>query len=287
MELIEKYSEAIKSALDGIYPDTEGLAEVQRYSLLAGGKRIRPVLALAFCELFGGRAEDAMAYACAIELIHTASLIHDDLPSIDNDDLRRGRPTSHTVFGEAAALLAADGMLMDAFGLLAGNSALSPEANALAVAILSEATGSRGLVGGEYLDVMGEGRRLSLDELRQMEEGKTGALIRAAACLGAVAAGVKLGDGRMEDAVTYAESVGLAFQIVDDILDVIGTAKDLGKNPGSDQREEKCTYLSFYTVEEASALAEELTRRAVDAVAKYKGGEGLAALAEGLCYRRK
>ena len=291
MHRMKRYTEMATEALSKLYCDDSdlvlcGLTESQRYSLMAGGKRIRPVLTLAFCELFGGKAEDALPYACALELIHTASLIHDDLPCIDDDELRRGRPTNHAVYGEATALLAADGMLMDAFGIVADNPRLSPEVNARGVSILSRAVGSRGLVGGEYMDVMGEGKRLSIDELRTMESKKTGALIKAAACLGALAGGVMPDEPRMQDAITYSESIGLAFQIVDDVLDVIGTAESLGKNPGSDLRDNKSTYLSYYTVDEALSLAKELTERAVSAVEKYEPDGFLCTLATHLCNRR-
>ena len=269
------------------YPlGADELAEAQKYSLLAGGKRIRPVLTLAFCRLFGGKSEAAIPFAVAVEMIHTASLIHDDLPSIDNDTLRRGMPTCHVKFGEATALLAADGLLMDAFGMVADNPMVDKAQALFAVSTLSFATGSRGLVGGEFIDVKGEGRALSLEEMRVMHSCKTGALIRAAVKLGAIAAGVSEDDGRMKDAVTYAESIGLAFQIIDDVLDVTGTPETLGKNPGKDKTAGKSTYLNYYTPDEALKLADTLTDTAVSAVEKYQGSEFLISLARTLAKRQ-
>ncbi len=280
---------AINAALEGLCRDlpkeASRLAEAERYSLLAGGKRIRPLLTLAFCRLFGGTQDAAMPFAVAVEMIHTASLIHDDLPSIDNDTLRRGRPTCHVAYGEATALLAADGLFMDAFGVAARNPHVSAENTVTALRLLSDATGSRGLVGGEFIDVEGEGRALDIDTMRTMHSCKTGALIRVAAQLGALAAGVELSERRMTDAVTYAESIGLAFQIIDDVLDVTGTPETLGKNPGKDKSAEKSTYLNYYTPSEATALAASLTKTATEAIADYEGSELLVALAGELAAR--
>lgn len=261
------------------------LSEAQKYSLTAGGKRIRPVLTLAFCELFGGKIEAALPYAIAVEMIHTASLIHDDLPSIDNDVLRRGKPTCHVVFGEALALLAADGLFMDAFGRAAANPHVTPELTAEAIKKLSFATGSRGLVGGELLDVLGEGSDLSQVELDTVHSMKTGALIRVSCELGALAAGVFSDEEKMTDAVTYAESIGLAFQIVDDVLDAKGTVEKLGKTPGKDEGANKTTYLTFYTESEAIAMAENLTDRARKAISRYVGSDFLSELADTLVKR--
>ncbi len=278
-ELEKRFSDFSDTALSG-------LAEAQKYSLLSGGKRIRPILTLAFSRLFGGSDEAAMPYALAVEMIHTASLIHDDLPAIDNDDLRRGRPTNHKVFGEAAAILAGDALFMDAFGLVASNGAVSAECTVHAVRSLSLATGTLGLVGGEYTDVTGEGKRLSLPELKKMHSMKTGALIRTAAELGALSAGVLPEDGRMRSAVKYAESIGLAFQIVDDVLDVTGNTAELGKSVGSDAAASKNTYLNFYTPSEALKYARELTDEAVLAISEYEGNEFLTDLALYLAQRR-
>ncbi len=263
------------------------LPEAQRYSLLAGGKRIRPILVLAFCRLFGGVAQDALAYACALEMIHTYSLIHDDLPCMDDDDLRRGRPTNHKIYGEAFALLAGDALLTDAFALAAENPCLDGQTNARAVATLSRAAGSHGMAGGQALDLLGEreDHRPDLDTLMLTYRLKTGALLCAAARLGAMAAGVGEGDPRMADAVRYAEGIGLAFQIVDDILDVTADEATLGKTVGSDAAGGKTTTLSFYTVEQARALAADCHRRAVAAIERYPEHTFLTDLADALLCR--
>lgn len=261
------------------------LPQAQSYSLMAGGKRIRPVLTLAFCRLFGGDVEAALPYACALEMIHTYSLIHDDLPCMDDDDLRRGRPTSHKVYGEAIALQAGDALLTDAFALAAENPHLSGATNARAVAMLARAAGRYGMVGGQVLDLLCEKENPDFETLKHMHRLKTGALMRVAATLGALAAGVPEGDERMADAVRYAEGIGMVFQIVDDILDVTGTAEELGKLPGSDVAQEKTTFLSFLSIEEARDYAERLNVSACKVLQKYENNEFLIRLAEYLLGR--
>lgn len=288
---MKKDAQSINELLEKIYfgnrdEELDGIIKSMSYSLMAGGKRIRPIIALSFCRLFGGKDEAVLPYALALEMVHTASLIHDDLPCIDDDELRRGRPTNHVVFGESTALLAGDGLLMDAYGLIAKNSLVSAEMNVQAVSVLSDCTGTHGLVGGEYIDVMGEETPLNLESLRKMDAYKTGALIKASAYLGALAAGVSLDDERMADVSVYAENIGLAFQIVDDVLDVIGNAEELGKNPGADAKENKSTYLKFYSLDEATKYAKELTRDAVNAISKYENSEFLRNLAVYLTDRR-
>ena len=292
---LRAYADRVEAFLTELCP-TEGvtthfplLPEAQRYSLLAGGKRIRPVLTLAFCELFGGVAESALPYACALEMIHTYSLIHDDLPCMDDDDLRRGRPTNHKVYGEAVALQAGDALLTDAFVLAAENPHLSPATNARAVAMLARAAGSHGMVGGQVLDLMGEcaQNRPDLATLTLMHRLKTGALIRVAATLGALAAGVCEEDARMVDAIAYAEGIGEVFQIVDDILDVTGDAASLGKTPGSDVAQGKTTTLSYMTIEQALAHATVCNARACEAVAKYENNGFLINLASYLLNRHR
>ncbi len=284
-------AESVNSAVELLFENNSdeelsGLIEAQKYSMLSGGKRIRPILTLAFAKLFGGSEEAAMPYALAVEMIHTASLIHDDLPPIDNDDLRRSRPTNHKAFGEAVAILAADGLFMDAFGLVAKNEFVDERTAKYAIITLSDASGTRGLVGGEYIDVMGEGKSLPIAPLKKMHSMKTGALIRAAVELGALCAGVMPGTERMSDAVAYAENIGLAFQIVDDVLDATGTQDELGKPIGRDMEEKKSTFLSFYTPDEALRYAKELTMTAIEAISKYKGHEFLSELAMYLLKRR-
>ena len=261
------------------------LDEACRYSLLAGGKRVRPALTLEFCRLFGGDPEAALPFAAAVEMIHTFSLIHDDLPCMDDDDLRRGRPTSHKVFGEAYALLAGDGLALDAFGLAASNTRVSPEARAAAVGLLSAAAGCGGMVRGQIMDMFGEQRALTYEELLALHAHKTGALIRVAAQLGVLAAGYGVDSPEMAAAVGYAEAIGLAFQVVDDVLDATATAEALGKSVGGDANHHKNTFLTFKSVGEARDFAAELTEAAVARVAPYEGCERLAGLARYLAVR--
>ena len=267
--------------------DLKSLLDAERYSLFAGGTRIRPLLTLEFCRMLGGEDAAALPFACAVEMIHTYSLIHDDLPCMDNDDLRRGKPTNHKVFGESTALLAGDSLLTGAFEAAATNRAVSAETAVKAVAYLSGCAGRYGMVGGQIMDLEGEHKTLTLDELLKLHSLKTGALISAAAVMGALAAGVDLIDPRMEDVVTYAENIGLAFQIVDDILDATGDSEALGKNVGVDAERNKNTFLSFYSVEEAQFYADRLTRDAVSAIKKYPESETLVAVAEWLATRKK
>ncbi|MBQ7334992.1 MAG: polyprenyl synthetase family protein [Clostridia bacterium] len=267
--------------------DLKTLLDAERYSLFAGGKRIRPMLTLEFCKLFGGEEETALPFACAVEMIHTYSLIHDDLPCMDNDDLRRGKPTNHKVFGEATALLAGDALLTGAFEAAASNTAAGAEISAKAVAYLASCAGRYGMAGGQMMDLEGEKRTLTLDELIKLHSLKTGALISAACVLGALAANVSFSDPRMQDVITYAENIGLAFQIVDDMLDQVGSAETLGKNVGVDAAHQKTTFLSFYTPQEAKFYAERLTQTAVSALRNHPNSDALCALAEWLMNRTK
>ena len=279
-----------EEALKQYYTEDDDLAELlnaERYSLFAGGKRIRPLLTLEFCRLFDGEDAAALPFACAVEMVHTYSLIHDDLPCMDDDDLRRGKPTNHKVFGESTALLAGDALLTGAFEAAASNTVAGAEISAKAVAYLANCAGRYGMVGGQIMDLAGEKKTLTLDELIKLHSLKTGALISAASVMGALAAGVSFSDPRMKDVVTYAENIGLSFQIIDDVLDRTGTAEELGKNVGVDAAHDKNTFLSFYSVEEARFYAERLTREAIDAVRKYPNSETLTALAEWLARRTK
>jgi geranylgeranyl diphosphate synthase type II len=289
VDIIREDKEMVDLALASLAAEKAGplatLISAEEYSLAAGGKRIRPVLVLEFCRLFGGDVRAALPYAVALEMVHTASLIHDDLPAIDNDDLRRGKPTSHKVYGEAVALLAADGLFIDAFAKAAANPYLPGATNAIAVKLLSEAAGTRGMVGGEYIDVASEGKEIERELLLRMHELKTGALIRGACMLGALAAGVGVESAEMHAAKLYAERLGLAFQITDDVLDKVGTVEQLGKTPGSDEAEGKVTFLSFMSVEEAMGEAERLTREAESAIADTPGAELLISLARDLVKR--
>ena len=259
-----------------------GVAEAMRYSLFAGGKRLRPVLALAAAEAFAeARRTDpararalALPAACAVELIHTYSLVHDDLPAMDDDTLRRGRPTNHVVFGEGLAILAGDALLTEAFALLAREPAdtLMPDGSVTArklqaILTIAQAAGACGMVGGQAIDLAaaGSGTQFDADGLRSMHARKTGALIRAAAVAGAIMAGA---DGLVLEAIgRYASEVGLAFQIVDDILDVEGASADLGKTAGKDAAAGKPTYPALYGLGESRRLAAECVERALEALA--------------------
>ena len=279
----------VENAMRELYEedaDIASLLESERYSLFAGGKRIRPALTLEFCKLFGGEEAAAIPFACAVEMIHTYSLIHDDLPCMDNDDLRRGKPTNHKVYGETIALLAGDSLLTGAFEVAASNREAGTEASAVAVAYLANCAGRYGMIGGQVMDIEGEKKKLTLDELLKLHSLKTGALISAACVLGALAAGVRLDDRAMKDVITYAENIGLAFQIVDDILDCTGDEATLGKRVGTDAEHQKNTFMSFYSLEEAQFYADRLTQEAIVAVRKYPESEMLCALAEWLAKRK-
>lgn len=288
--LMNRDATMTEDALRKYYTEDEDigvLLDAERYSLFAGGKRIRPLLTLEFCRMFGGDDAAALPFACAVEMIHTYSLIHDDLPCMDDDEMRRGKPTNHKVFGESTALLAGDSLLTGAFEAAASNNEVGAEVAAKAVAYLASCAGRYGMVGGQIMDLEGEKKKLTLDQLLKLHSLKTGALISAASVLGALAAGVDLTDPRMEDVVTYAENIGLAFQIVDDILDRTGDSAELGKNVGVDAEHEKNTFLSFFTVEEAQFYADRLTREAINAIRKYRDSDALCTLAEWLATRKK
>ncbi len=261
----------------------QGLWEAMGYSVLAGGKRVRPVLTLAVCEALGGRAESALPLGCALELVHTYSLIHDDLPCMDDDDLRRGRPTCHRVYGEAMAVLAGDALQPEAFRLIAEAPDLRAEQRVGAVAALASACGPDGMVAGQVLDI--EQLSGSEEALRRLCRLKTGALLRAAAELGAIAAGAP--EAARRQAAAYAEHLGLAFQVRDDMLDVIADQTELGKPVGSDKAEGKRTFVDLLGLEECGRLVEEETRLAKEAVSGFQSGEFLLDLAEYLAGRRK
>ena len=290
LAVLEEDAAAVEALLDTLYRGggrCDGvLDEACRYSLMAGGKRVRPALTLEFCRLLGKDPEAALPFAAAVEMIHTFSLIHDDLPCMDDDDLRRGRPTNHKVFGEAYALLAGDGMVLDAFGMAASNEAVSPEARVEAVRLLSEAAGTAGMVRGQIVDMFGEQNTLTYEELLFLHAHKTGALIRVAAQLGVLAAGYPTDSPEMEAAVGYAERVGLAFQVIDDILDATSTPEIMGKSVGSDADHNKNTFLSFSSIPHAGAFAERLTEEAVGLLTPYDRAERLIALARYLAVRR-
>lgn len=266
------------------WPDHGPLREAMTYSLMAGGKRIRPVLTLAVCRLFGGQAEDALPFACGLEMVHTYSLIHDDLPCMDDDDFRRGKPTNHKVYGQANAVLAGDALLTAAFSVLA-SAPLPPERVCRAVTVLAQAAGPAGMVGGQVLDLLGEGKALREEEVIEIEALKTGCMIEAAARLGAIAAGST--PEQEEAAASYARSIGLAFQIRDDVLDVTGDAQTLGKPIGSDQSHDKSTFVALKGLAACEEWIDQLTEQAIQCLAPYPESDFLCALARFLAGRTK
>ena len=263
----------------------DGLLESMHYSLTAGGKRIRPTLVLEFCRISGGDIEKALPVACAIEMLHTYSLIHDDLPCMDNDDLRRGKPTNHVVYGECTATLAGDALQAEAFGTIA-RSELPAENKIACVEILADAVGSDGMCAGQYLDMVGESKQLTEDELDDINSRKTGALLIAACRMGVAAAG---GSGEMlEAAAHYGACVGAAFQIRDDILDVISTSEELGKPIGSDAQEHKNTYMALLGESKCMEMVEKLTNQAKSALCgTFNDTKFLCDLADSMVTRRK
>jgi len=255
------------------------LFDAIEYSLLAGGKRLRPILAFEFCRMCGAPWQDAAPFAAAVEMIHTYSLIHDDLPSMDNDDFRRGRPTNHKVYGEAMAILAGDGLLTDAF--LVASQAKNKDIRE-AIVLLSECAGSLGMVGGQVLDIMSEERELTEQEVLDIQRRKTGCLISAACGLGAIAGGAT--EEQFDAACRFAAGLGLAFQIRDDMLDVIGTQEEMGKGVGTDAA--KNTFVRLYGLEKCEELVNQYTGYALDALKVFQDTEYMTALAKSLTDRR-
>lgn len=260
------------------------LAEAMRYSLLAGGKRIRPILVLEFCRIAGGDVEAALPVACAIEMLHTYSLIHDDLPCMDNDALRRGRPTNHVVYGECTAVLAGDTLQAEAFGTIL-RCDLPAERKAACAEILASAVGLDGMCGGQYLDMSWEGRKLSEQELTEINSRKTGALLVAACQMGVAAAG---GSRLMLDtAGHFGAALGMAFQIRDDMLDVLSTAEELGKPIGSDSQENKNTYMVLMGEEGCRQTVARLTDFAKNVLGEaFEDTAFLRAMADSLADRK-
>ncbi len=284
-QCLHQYVRQVESYLDEacFRNDTQPqkkLFESMRYSLLAGGKRLRPVMVLDFCRMCGGSTQDAMPLAAAIEMIHTYSLIHDDLPCMDNDDFRRGNPTNHRVYGEAIAILAGDALLTAAFEAVA-NAPLTSDAKVRAVQVLAECSGCIGMVGGQVLDIMSEERECTEQEILDIQIRKTGALIRAACLMGVIAGGGSR--QQMDAAVTFADNLGLAFQIRDDMLDVIGSSEKLGKSVGTD--ETKNTFVRLYGLEKCEQLVQKHTKIAVEALANFDDNSFMTDLAKSLTDR--
>jgi geranylgeranyl diphosphate synthase, type II len=258
--------------------------KAMRYSIFAGGKRLRPVLTLAAAEACGGKIPAAFPAACAVECIHTYSLIHDDLPCMDDDDLRRGRPTSHKVFGEGIAVLAGDALLTVAFEILAKARPARRYPIAAQIADLAVASGSRWLVGGQVADLEGEGRKLDGDDLKYIHRCKTAALLTASIRLGAMSANAT--PAQLRSLTTFGQSVGLAFQVIDDILDVTQSTEKLGKSAGKDVTSQKATYPAVFGLEKSRAEARRLTRAAHTALKTFGArGDTLRALADHLLAR--
>ena len=281
------YREYIERYLKEFYaqwqdePQTR-LYDAISYSLLAGGKRLRPILAFEFCRLCGREWQAAAPFAAAIEMIHTYSLIHDDLPCMDNDDFRRGRPTNHKVYGEAMAVLSGDALLTDAFCAAAMAKLPNPADMATAIGVLSECAGSHGMVGGQVMDIMNEERLLSEQEVLDIQSRKTGALIRAACALGAIAGGAT--QAQYDAACQFAAALGLAFQIRDDMLDVIGSQEEMGKGVGTDAN--KNTFVRLYGLEKCEELVQTYTDYALQALNVFDDTRFITELAMSLTARR-
>mgnify|MGYP000967320521 FL=1 len=286
----KKKREQVETALAGeLRPGDildKTLASSMEYSLMAGGKRLRPILLMAAAEAVGGRGEEYLTSACAIEMIHTYSLIHDDLPAMDNDDYRRGKLTNHKVYGAGMATLAGDALLTLAFEVLLRQHGVSDAVKLTVLREVSEAAGAKGMVGGQAMDLGAEGQQVNIITLRRMHMGKTGALFRAAVRAGAILAG---GDAAELVSLTrYAESFGLAFQITDDILDVTGATEDIGKPAGSDERNHKTTYVTLATLPGAEKMARDAVATAVEALTPLGDrADFLRALAEFLLSRKQ
>lgn len=285
METVSLMETELACRLEAAYAGDTVLADAMRYAVLGGGKRIRAFLTLSFCRLFGGQEQAAIPYACAIEMVHAYSLVHDDMPCMDNDAFRRGKPSCHKAYGEANALLAGDALLTLAFDVAAEPTVLSDRSVRLAVTELATGAGAVGMAGGQYYDLAHE--CADFDALRRLQNMKTGALIRSAALMGYYAAVDSPRAEVVADITQYAAGIGFAFQVVDDLLDVQGDAAVLGKPIGSDEKNDKKTVLSFLSVSEARKLAESETERAVQSIEKYPGSETLCALAMYLLNRKK
>jgi geranylgeranyl diphosphate synthase, type II len=278
---LEERRGMVNRALEAYLPRVRGPAfrvvEAMHYSLFVGGKRLRPILCLAAAETVGGDAGEALPIACALEMVHTYSLIHDDLPAMDDDDLRRGQPTCHKKFDEATAILAGDGLLTEAFNILAAPLQEGREGILLGIIqLLASASGYQGMVGGQMLDLMAEGRKVTLKELETIHRLKTGALLTAALGAGAV-----IGGGNRHEIsllTEYGARFGLAFQVTDDLLDVTGEAAEMGKSPGMDEKRQKATYPALVGLEESRAWARRLVDEAVASLEIF--GERAAPLRE-------
>jgi geranylgeranyl diphosphate synthase type II len=287
-QYMETVVSAVDTALDDFLPtpieSPEIIHEAMRHSVFAGGKRLRPVLCIAAAEACGGNQKSAMTAACAVELMHTYSLVHDDLPCMDDDDLRRGRPTCHKVYGEGMAVLCGDALLTEAFAVLVKAPSTDRYSVSDMVAEFSSAGGSRKLIGGQVLDLEGEGKQLDKTQLKAIHEAKTAALLVASLRLGGMTANAST--QQIEALSAFGHSLGLAFQVIDDILDVTQTSKKLGKTAGKDQAAAKSTYPSVWGLEESRKEAERLTGEALAALEVFgESGTRLREIAEWMLFR--
>jgi geranylgeranyl diphosphate synthase type II len=285
---LERTSAAVNRALDKSLPAERvkpaTIHKAMRYSLFAGGKRLRPALCIAAAEACGGAMEDALPYACAVECIHTYSLIHDDLPAMDDDDYRRGKLTNHKVFGEGMAILAGDALLTQAFEIAAKAKRLKRYTTQQVILEITQASGSLQLIAGQVADLEGEGKKISVPELKYIHERKTSALLSCSARLGGMSANCNARE--LEALTDFGYHVGLAFQVIDDILDVTQTSEQLGKTAGKDQAAQKATYPAILGLEKSRAIAKRLTARAFAALRPFgKRGAALEALAAYLLQR--
>lgn len=286
-ETLQRYRNEVEQYLKAYYRQFHNepqkiLFDSMEYSLLAGGKRLRAALVFEFCRLCGGDWKDATAFAAALEMIHAYSLIHDDLPCMDNDDFRRGLPTNHKVYGETMAILAGDALLTDAF-TVAASAKMSADKIVRAIQILSECAGSLGMVGGQVLDVQSENRELNEQEVLDIQSRKTGALIRAACAMGAIAGGAS--KEQYDAACQFAAGFGLSFQIRDDILDVIGTQEVLGKGVGTDAK--KNTFVRLYGLQKCETLVQSYTDYAISALNVFSDANFLISLLQAMTNRMK
>lgn len=285
---LEKYSDAVNTELMKYIPEANDgqrdVTKAMRYSLSNGGKRLRPIFVLEFCRMCGGDVNKALPYACAIEYIHTYSLIHDDLPCMDNDDMRRGKPSCHKMYGEATALLAGDALLTHAFEICSV-SELSDSQNLRAVSLLSQNAGVGGMIGGQVIDLKYEQSDPSISDILTVHRLKTGALISAACILGCIAAGAD--DEKIALASRYAYMIGTAFQIRDDLLDIVGDEEKLGKPIGSDADNDKTTYVTLVGADRAQQDVKTLTDKAVEILDSFSENDFMKTLSEYLVNREK
>jgi len=265
----------VDEALRGFLPESEehsaDVVKAMRYSLFAGGKRLRPVLCTAGAEAVGGDAQSVLPVACALEMIHTYSLIHDDLPVMDNDDLRRGKPTNHKVFGEAMALLAGDGLLTKAFHLMTHpdpENRVKPGASLKVIGLIATAAGYEGMVGGQVVDIQSEGKEVDSSVVEFIHTRKTGALIAASVCSGAILGGAE--KDQLKALTSYGEDIGLAFQVADDILNVEGSSQEMGKSVGSDAQQGKITYPAVFGLERSKEIQRALVDRAMESLKSFE-----------------